>query len=120
MRARRFPGAEASVGHARQFTADALSAWPAAKRDVALLMVSELATNALQHADSAFSVAIDGDRGAVRVEVSDSGDGVPALRSPAALDPSGRGLRLVDSLASEWGVRWNDPPGKTVWFRLSC
>ena len=55
---------------------------------------------------------------AVHVEVDDESDAPPILLNPAPDAPGGRGLLLVDSLASEWG--WNPRDHgktvKTVWF----
>lgn len=52
------------------------------------------------------------EEGDLKVEVHDSGGGVPVLREPS--DESGRGLLLVDALADRWGVGERDP-GKVVW-----
>jgi anti-sigma regulatory factor (Ser/Thr protein kinase) len=83
------------------------------------VMVSELATNALRHAETSFSVRVDQTPGSVRVEVADGGDGRPAVQSPAPSEPSGRGLRIVESLSDAWGVTAASGTGKTVWFTLA-
>lgn len=88
------------------------------RTDDALLVVSELVTNAVRHAgsDVVLNILVRPDR--VRVEVSDAGDDLPAT-SPGRPDssrPDGRGLVIVTALASNWGVRSApDRPGKTVW-----
>ena len=84
----------------------------------AVLLVSELATNAVTHADSAFEVvvSVDGDR--LRVEVSDADPGVPQVQWVPAGATSGRGLLIVETLASAWGVSAAEGGGKTVWFEL--
>jgi anti-sigma regulatory factor (Ser/Thr protein kinase) len=89
-------------------------------RDVRLL-VSELVTNAVRHADLADSdviglvVELDGD--ALRVEVHDPGGGfVPSAPSPDPIRPSGWGLYLVAELADRWGVDSDDRT--LVWFEL--
>jgi anti-sigma regulatory factor (Ser/Thr protein kinase) len=84
-------------------------------------MVSELATNAVQHAETEFEVAIwvtpDAEGRAVLVRVTDSSPGFPVLQEPVADEPRGRGLRIVESLAAGWGVESQQGcPGKTVWF----
>ncbi len=82
-------------------------------------MLSELATNAVQHAATEFevSVGISPDCGRVRVEVSDVAAGYPTPREPIPDAPHGRGLHIVCSLADAWGFEVRrDRPGKTVWF----
>ena len=84
-------------------------------------MLSELATNAVQHAATEFEVAVrvapDGRR--VRVEVTDAAAGFPTPQEPVADAPHGRGLHIVRTLADAWGIEMRrDRPGKTVWFSL--
>lgn len=81
-----------------------------------VLVVSELATNAIEHARTSLVVALDGDRVRVRVRVRDYSHDPPVLR-PVEDDPRrGWGLRMVAEVAS-WG--WEPhPDGKTVWARI--
>jgi anti-sigma regulatory factor (Ser/Thr protein kinase) len=113
--AARFPAVPASVAKAREFVGRRLTAreCPAASIDAALVMVSELATNVLLHSRSPFSVEIKHSWGRVTVEVSDIGRGLPAIRAVA--DGGGFGLRIVDEMADDWGVR-SELMGKTVYF----
>jgi serine/threonine-protein kinase RsbW len=104
------------VGAARRYVRDVLRHLPAQVAAVEL-MVSELATNSVKHAHSSFKVSIDDAGGEIRVEVRDTGRGQPVLRSPTPLEPSGRGLRIVEALARTWGTV-DSPHGKTVWFTL--
>jgi anti-sigma regulatory factor (Ser/Thr protein kinase) len=113
---RTFPIGSASVAQARRFVRQALSDRPEVLEPVEL-MVSELATNAVRHADSPFEVVVDSTDAQVRIEVSDDGPGAPARRSPDPLSPSGRGLWIVDLLADQWGVT-PVAGGKRVWFCL--
>ena len=89
-------------------------------RDVRLL-VSELVTNAVRHANldrgDAIELVIDLADGGLRVEVRDPGGGfVPSAPSPDPARPSGWGLYLVAELADRWGV---DSADETlVWFEL--
>jgi anti-sigma regulatory factor (Ser/Thr protein kinase) len=89
-------------------------------RDVRLL-VSELVTNAVRHANLASGdiivLVIDVGDTMLRVEVHDPGGGfVPSAPSPDPARPSGWGLYLVSELADRWGV---DSDGSTlVWFEL--
>jgi anti-sigma regulatory factor (Ser/Thr protein kinase) len=85
-------------------------------------MLSELATNAVQHAETDFEVAIwvtpDAEGRSVLVRVTDEAPGRPVPLDPRADEPHGRGLRIVESLAAGWGVESQQGcPGKTVWFR---
>lgn len=85
------------------------------------LLVSELVTNAIRHADTAsggevgVDVSILHER--VRVEVADPGPGFePQPRDAAMTKPGGWGLYLVDHLADRWGVSRNRV--NRVWFEL--
>src|SRR3954468_13822549 len=88
-------------------------------RQVVELLVSELVTNAVRHgaSDPHESILVRANRtnGAVRVEVCDEGQGFNHRgEAPAAMEPGGRGLLLVDTLASRWGVLDGHP--NCVWF----
>jgi anti-sigma regulatory factor (Ser/Thr protein kinase) len=118
-RGRQFPFDVNSVGAARRFAADALGPVPTDVLDAVALMVSELATNSIRHAKTGFHLAITAARDSVRVEVTDVGGGVPEVRSPAPTDPTGRGLRIVQEFSDEWGIEYDAPRDKTVWFKLA-
>ena len=121
-RSRRFPETTASVPVARQFVAEALSALEPEVGEMAALLVSELATNAVVHATSDFAVTVryPTPRGRVRVEVVDGVPGEPTPLRPPPTALHGRGLLLVASLADEWGVEETDNEvGKTIWFELA-
>ncbi|MBA2809861.1 ATP-binding protein [Streptomyces sp. KM273126] len=116
----------ASVPAARSFAREALADWGVRERayDV-VLCVSELATNALVHGvppGRGFLLRLLPLRydGGVRVEVHDSGDGVPAVPQADVREPGegGRGLLLVSELADKWGVGERDP-GKIVWCEFA-
>ena len=86
--------------------------------DTAVLLVSELATNAVRHASGRFRLTLFAAHGVLRCEVGDTGCREPRVRDTAAgAEESGRGMFLVDALARRWGCR-RDGPGKTVWFEL--
>ncbi|HEY6422813.1 MAG TPA: ATP-binding protein [Pseudonocardiaceae bacterium] len=81
-------------------------------REHAQVIVSELATNAVEHVGGPVELCVTVRRRVLRIEVSDRSDMLPDL-----LDSPGHGLRLVDTLASNWGCNptaW----GKTVWADL--
>ena len=121
---RDFPNAARSVGAARHYVLGALAGSPAAELpdiiDVIGVLVSELATNCVLHARTAFTVAVEGSATAVRIDVTDHGGGVPAVRTPMPRQASGRGLQLVQAFADRWGVTTPRPGrGKTVWFTIA-
>ncbi|WP_299537937.1 ATP-binding protein [uncultured Streptomyces sp.] len=107
-----------SVAGAREFVRTAVLEWGfAARLDDVLLCVSELATNALLHGvppGRGYLVRVEPSAGmrGLRVEVHDSGGGLPAVRVPEG--EGGRGLLLVEAFADRWGVSGR-VPGKTVW-----
>ncbi|WP_031483666.1 ATP-binding protein [Streptomyces bicolor] len=84
--------------------------------DVAELLVSELATNALLHSASRFRLTLFAAHGILRCEVRDAGRRVPTVLDAGGSE-SGRGMFLVDALARRWGCH-QDGTGKTVWFEL--
>jgi anti-sigma regulatory factor (Ser/Thr protein kinase) len=118
-RMRTFPAIPQSVHAARRFATDALAGLPADALETIELMVSELATNCIRHERMSFYVTISRLQREIRIEVTDSGSGVPMMRSPGPNDPSGRGLQIVDMLSDEWGIEPEVPAGKTVWFSLT-
>jgi two-component sensor histidine kinase len=81
--------------------------------DTAVLLISELVTNAVLHGTGEIRLTIDFSDGA-RFAVSDEGHGRPVVRPEPGPD-GGWGLRLVGQLSRRWGVR----EGRTqVWFEL--
>jgi anti-sigma regulatory factor (Ser/Thr protein kinase) len=78
------------------------------------LVVSELVTNAIRHAQPPLEMEIEASEDTVTVAVLDGSPGRPMRRSADADAEGGRGLLLVDLLTAETGVRPH-PPGKTIW-----
>lgn len=112
---RRFPVDPASVGRARAFVVDAL-ADTAADAELVRLLTSELATNAVLHAESDFRVRLRTDATKVRVEVINSEpELLLAMREPSA--QGGRGLHLVKELSADWGAE-SFRDAKVVWFEV--
>jgi anti-sigma regulatory factor (Ser/Thr protein kinase) len=87
-------------------------------RETALLLATELVTNAVEHGrGTAYLDAAVDDR-SIHLEVTDSSTDVPRPNTDVGeLDERGRGLLLIDALASRWGVRTRSD-GKTVWCEL--
>ncbi|MDQ1464953.1 MAG: hypothetical protein QOC73_1894 [Actinomycetota bacterium] len=103
---------------ARRFVAETLRRWD--KDELipdALLVVTELATNAVVHARSDFVVVVSPAGQSVRIAVRDASAVVPTRRQPS-LGITGRGLELIDALASSWDVEML-PDGKEVWAELA-
>ena len=109
----------ASAGHARRFVDEVLSRWQCDEvLDDVKLLVSELVTNAVIHAGSDVQVAVRLLTDAIRIEVVDRAPVVSLRPSDPADDAeSGRGLLLVETMASAWGVEPLDG-GKAVWFEV--
>lgn len=118
--ATRFPATVDAPTAARHLVADALRrrGYEGRMLTDALLVVTELATNAVVHARTPFWItAWAGDDG-VRVSIRDGSSGQPAVRVAHPFQTSGRGLRLVAQMTASWGV---EPAGdgKTVWAELN-
>ena len=91
---------------------------PDAVVEDALVVVSELTTNALIHAGSAATIVASFDYGRLRVEVHDEDREPPQLRDQPD-GSGGRGLRVVAALADGWG--WvPTSSGKQVWAEMLC
>ncbi|WP_457031773.1 SpoIIE family protein phosphatase [Kitasatospora sp. P5_F3] len=102
---------------ARRFTRRTLEEWGlTALSEFAELLVSELVTNALLHADAPRRLRLFRDR-TLTVEVADSGGQAPRLRASAEEDEGGRGMHLVSELAHRWGTR-QTKDGKVVWAEM--
>jgi anti-sigma regulatory factor (Ser/Thr protein kinase) len=111
----------ASPAIARAHTARFVNgAFSAERRGVASLLVSELVTNAVLHGRAPIRLGLTLDRAALRIEVSDHEPTVAAVVPRAECNgaPGGRGLRIVEALADQWGVVGNDL-SKTVWASVA-
>ena len=108
-----------AVRKARRFTEGLLETWPEPTRNVAILLVSELATNAVLHARTPFGLTISSSGPRVRVAVTDGSHSAPVLKDFGPDAVTGRGMRLVDTLSGRWGTEPHDE-GKVVWFELEA
>ncbi len=116
-----FAGDPRSVRSARALLRETLRDWDLdALTEVAELLVSELATNAVLHAGSDFVVEAGFHGGVLRVGVADVSASGPRRRDAPVTAGTGRGLALVAVLATAWGTDPATPPwAKTVWFELA-
>lgn len=108
--------AQEAVRAIRENVAGVLSSWGLTGEagEPTLLVVTELLDNAAEHGRGPARLAVELTGDGVRVEVSDSSPDPPRLGRLDPLVTRGRGLLLVDGLATRWG--WDDrPPGKVVW-----
>jgi anti-sigma regulatory factor (Ser/Thr protein kinase) len=113
-----------AAGEARRFVTGQLREWDVAEDtvDAAELCVSELVTNAVIHTGTAIEVSVHLDADVVTVLVRDGGgQGTVSVRATDADDDplavSGRGLGLVDVIATAWAAE-HGADGTTVWFEL--
>ena len=119
-RRRVFPGSGDQVRRARLFVGQVLGGCPVA--DEAVLLTSELVTNAIAHTASGkggkVMVTVYRADTRVRVEVRDDGsDQVPAVSPDGEVRESGYGLGLVELMAHRWGHRGGQR-NRVVWFML--
>jgi anti-sigma regulatory factor (Ser/Thr protein kinase) len=111
-----WPADAAHIATARRFVQQHLTEHGRgdAVPDVSLL-VSELVTNAIRHAGTAFAVTLVITSNAVRLEVSDGSPQAPVIADVTHEDDGGRGLRIVAALSHDWGVTRDPAGGKSVW-----
>ena len=113
----------AAAAEARRRVRDAIQCWQVpVDLDAALLLTSELVTNAVRHqagqGAQAVMLAIACSRGRLRVDVHDTSRSLPAVAEVPADAETGRGLLLVETLSDEWGF-YRTPAGKAVYFTLA-
>lgn len=110
-----------SVGRARAAVRDVGAGLPREVLADAELLVSELMSNAVRHGGADIRLTVSSRPGSLTVSVFDAGAELPAIRT-GEIDrtvASGRGLRMVQQLADDWGVDVDHGgAGKAVWFRL--
>lgn len=103
---------------ARAFVRSRLESWEAA--DLiwdAEMVASELVTNAVLHARTQIRLRVALDSTTVRIEVFDANPRLPTVMPCSAEATSGRGLAMVTTLASSWGIE-QQPDGKVIWAQL--
>jgi anti-sigma regulatory factor (Ser/Thr protein kinase) len=113
-----YPAEPQSVGAARVAVQQSCERWGYGPLcDDARLIVSELVGNAVRHAGTDIDLTLMARGAGLRMEVSDGSTRPIQPRVATPTDEDGRGLALVDALASHHGVR-RSPGGKTVWAEL--
>ena len=84
------------------------------------LLTSEVVTNAIIHARSGPQLAVELRDRCVRVAVRDLSPEIPVRRLDNVDDTTGRGVVIVEELASAWGVDRERSGAKRVWFEVAC
>jgi anti-sigma regulatory factor (Ser/Thr protein kinase) len=110
-----------SVRAARQLVREVMVD-PTSLRDEIELIVSELAANAVLHAATPYTVAVEGDERRLRVEVADGSPKMPYAEQGGDehvedVGITGHGLEIVRTLADAWGS-WRTDDGKVVWAEV--
>jgi anti-sigma regulatory factor (Ser/Thr protein kinase) len=119
--AKHLPPARQSPSAARHFVGEMLRRW---HRDSAVepaeLLVSELVTNAIVHAGTDVQIVLEAMDHTVHVEVIDLSRRRPVARLAPYDDlQTGRGLTLLEQVATQWGVAPLER-GKSVWFEIEA
>lgn len=116
-RPRRATGYASSLRGARKVVADTLADVSAEIRETTVLLAGELVMNALTHGGGRFGLRVMADAALVRVEVRDATATQPRVLPPDGSREHGRGMAIVDALASAWGSGPCEG-GKVVWFEI--
>jgi anti-sigma regulatory factor (Ser/Thr protein kinase) len=116
------PSRPAAFVEARRFVKETVApATPTQVLDDAMLLTSELVTNAVRHAghtsDDPIELTVSVDDDVLRVSVRDRGPGFDPSEVPVRSEEGGWGLNLVRRLSSRWGVTPADD-GTDVWFEI--
>ena len=115
----RLTAGPAAAAEARRQVEAAIRAWDIpVDQGIAVLLTSELVTNAITHEPGGIvALAVRVCRGQLRVDVFDTCAGIPVVLNASADAETGRGLKLVATLAAEWGF-CRTRSGKAVYFML--
>lgn len=109
-----------SVAAARRFVAEQMKEWKVEQLlDDALMVSSELVTNAVTHARSSFRIRLSLNLARLRIDVLDGGTGTPEPQPPSETEEHGRGLYIVDAVTTAWGLEELPGEGKLVWAELA-
>src|SRR5580704_16346722 len=110
----------AAASEARRQVRAAICAWTVpVDPDIAVLLTSDLVTNAITHGDGkTVTLAIRCCCGHLRIDVYDTSRSMPMAVNEPAVTETGPGLVLVAALSTEWGS-FRTPAGKVVYFTLA-
>lgn len=109
----------AAISAVRAFVRECCVDWGVSESsDTAVLLASELATNAVRYASMPVTVWLGYRTDRIVLSVEDASHDSATVRAPSVTDEGGRGLLLVDALAERWGER-EVPTGKLVWAEIA-
>lgn len=111
------PCAPEAAALARRYARVLLETLDEEQRDALVLLVSEVVTNSVIHAQSVLTLRCWVESGRGHVEVHDRSRQMPVVKAQSLTATSGRGMDMLDLISSAWGVRPEDD-GKTVWFQV--
>jgi len=114
----RFPPTPGSPALIRELVRESLAGVDPAVLEDVLVMASELAANAVMHARSPFLVHLYADAARIWLGVEDANTRMPRFAVVPQGATGGRGLALVEALATRWGAD-RVPGGKLVWFEVA-
>jgi anti-sigma regulatory factor (Ser/Thr protein kinase) len=112
------PATEAAPASARSFLAKALDLWDLDDVETVDVLTSELVTNVVRHVGGQMLLRIMWEPPTLRVEVEDETSVLPRPRWTGAMSDGGRGLRIIECLATRWGTEPSGN-GKTVWIETA-
>jgi anti-sigma regulatory factor (Ser/Thr protein kinase) len=108
------------VARARRFVEQMVREWELEQLlDDALMVSSELVTNAVTHAQSSCRIRLTLNPARLRIAVMDAGVGTPEPMPPSQTEEHGRGLYMVDAVTTAWGLEEVPGDGKLVWAELA-
>ncbi|WP_367138484.1 ATP-binding protein [Saccharothrix sp. HUAS TT1] len=113
------PASAGSSAQARQVVGDAAAAWGLSEdaTDDAALVVTELVSNAVDHATGPVGLTVTRTESGMRIEVADESTAMPQPRPVQVDSARGRGLIIVAALSRSWGTDLT-ADGKVVWAEL--
>jgi anti-sigma regulatory factor (Ser/Thr protein kinase) len=114
---RSLPAEPAAVSEARSVVRLSLAPTDKDLVDLVVLLADEVVTNAVVHGAGPIDLAVDANEERVKVMVGDRSEVLPSPRRAARYAQAGRGLSIVEAIASRWGVSATEA-GKSVWFEI--
>jgi anti-sigma regulatory factor (Ser/Thr protein kinase) len=114
---RSLPAEPAAVSEARSVIRLSLEPTDHDLIDLVVLLADEVVTNAVVHGAGPIDLAVDANEERVKVMVGDRSEVRPLPRRASRYAEHGRGLSIVEAIASRWGVS-DTEVGKSVWFEI--